>query len=111
APATSIIRKNTSTRIRLVRTFRLANRNPSSITSTLSRVDPNTGGTFGASPDLRLLRRSGHCAVDQRHFLAGHEFFDVDQDQHALAERADAGQVFRGEGRAEAGRGADLRGL
>ena len=37
------------------------------------------------------------CHVEQRHFVAVQQFFDVHQDQHTVAERAEAGQVFGGQ--------------
>src|SRR5690606_9265927 len=45
---------------------------------------------------------------DQCHLGAGHELFDIDQDEHAFAHRADARQVLSREGGAELRRGADL---
>src|SRR6185369_6325293 len=37
-------------------------------------------------------------AVDQRHIGAGHEFFDVEQDQHATVRRSEPGDVAGVEG-------------
>src|SRR5690554_4711208 len=87
APATSMIKKNTKTRIRLVRIFILLK------IAVLRMVAlPLNHGTF-----------------DEGHLLAGHKFFDIDQDKHALAQRTDTHQIFRGKGGAELRRGTDVR--
>src|SRR5215217_6494146 len=39
--------------------------------------------------------RSGGEPLDETHFLARHHAVDVDQDQHALVDRAQADDVFR----------------
>src|SRR5690554_902116 len=87
APATSMIKKNTNTRIRLVRIFILLK-----ISAFRMTALPLNSGAF-----------------DQGHLFAGHEFFDVDQNKHALAQRTDTHQILRGKSRAELRSRTDMR--
>src|SRR5450830_86843 len=51
---------------------------------------------------------SGRDAFDQAHFLARHQPVDVDQDQHAIVDGAQADDMFGIDGRAHVRRGLDL---
>src|SRR5690606_37174955 len=103
-PEISMMKKKTSTRMRLVRTLRAP---MSDFPPDCMRPNPIkiSGWTE------RTRRRSGDCLLDQGHFLAGHEFFDIDQNQHALAHGADAREVLGRERRTELRCGADLHRL
>src|SRR5258706_13594192 len=48
--------------------------------------------------------------VDQSHVRAGHEGLDVHEDEHAIADRADAGDEARVDRRGHLGRGLDCLG-
>src|SRR5690606_14681115 len=104
APATSIARKKTSTRIRLVRILRLASKELLPITAMPFRL-------FRPCRRMRIRPSLHHRAFLQRHLFAGHQFFDIDENQHAFAQRADAGEILRRERRDELRRRADLRWL
>src|ERR1700722_9199743 len=62
-------------------------------------------------PVVRSCARSRPLAaerLDQRHFAAGHQLFDVHQDQHAAIDRAETRQVLRGKRCAKFRRRHDL---
>src|SRR5699024_3217812 len=57
------------------------------------------------------MRGSDHSLFNQFHLFTGHEFFDIDQYQHAIVDGTDAGQVFSGESSTESGGRTELPGL
>src|SRR6056297_2589786 len=73
-------------------------------------------GAYGQLPKHHIVlsslsRGSGCCLVYKSHVLGGHEFFDIDDDDHAfidIGEAVDVGGVQHG---AEVGRRANLFGL